>query len=94
MLKAGYSSLYYQGGNNIYDLELVNHALAKAPEGTLQIQPVTKNKKKWYYGVIFKRPFMTSQSGQYKGYPKRTFSNGAWNDGYSDHYPTYIVVGK
>ena len=94
MLKAGYSSLYYQGGNNIYDLELVNHALAKAPEGTLQIQPVTKNKKKWYYGVIFKRPFMTSQSGPYKGYPMRTFSNGAFMNGYSDHYPTYIVVGK
>lgn len=94
MLKAGFSSLYYQGGNNIYDLELVNHALARAPEGTLQIQPVTKNKKKWYYGVIFKRPFMTSQSGQYKGYPMRTFSNGAFINGYSDHYPTYIVVGK
>ena len=37
---------------------------------------------------------MTQQSGQYKGTPFRTFSNGAFIGGYSDHYPTYIVIGK
>ena len=94
MLKAGYGSLCYQGVWCIYDLELVNYNLAFAPEGGLRIQPVTKNQGKEYYGVIFKRPFMTTQKGTYKGYPFRTFSNGAFVGGYSDHYPTYIVVGK
>ncbi len=94
MLKAGYGSLCYQGVWSIYDLELVNHALAFAPEGGLRIQPVTKNHGKSYYGVIFKRPWMTTQSGTYKGYPFRTFSNGSFIGGYSDHYPTYIVIGK
>ncbi|MGN0190247.1 MAG: endonuclease/exonuclease/phosphatase family protein, partial [Candidatus Cryptobacteroides sp.] len=94
MLKAGYGSLCYQGVWCIYDLELVNYNLAFAPEGSLRIQPVTKNQGKEYYGVIFKRPFMTTQKGTYKGYPFRTFSNGAFVGGYSDHYPTYIVIGK
>lgn len=94
MLKAGYGSLCYQGVWCIYDLELVNYNLAFAPEGGLRIQPVTKNQGKEYYGVIFKRPFMTTQKGTYKGYPFRTFSNGAFVGGYSDHYPTYIVIGK
>ena len=94
MLKAGYGSLCYQGVWSIYDLELVNYNLAHAPDGGLKIQPVTKNHGKEYYGVVFKRPWMTTQKGQYKGYPFRTFSNGAFVGGYSDHYPTYIVVGK
>ena len=94
MLKAGYGSLCYQGVWSIYDLELVNYNLAHAPDGGLKIQPVTKKHGKEYYGVVFKRPWMTTQKGQYKGYPFRTFSNGAFVGGYSDHYPTYIVIGK
>lgn len=94
MLKAGYGSLCYQGVWSIYDLELVNYNLAHAPDGGLKIQPVTKNHGKEYYGVVFKRPWMTTQKGQYKGYPFRTFSNGAFVGGFSDHYPTYIVIGK
>jgi len=37
---------------------------------------------------------MTQQTGPYKGTPFRTFSGGAFVGGYSDHYPTYIVVTK
>ena len=91
MLKAGYSSLYYRGENNIYDILVCNYALLNAPAGTLKIQPIVKKK---YYGRIFQQPFMTQQEGQYKGQPFRTFSNGAFVGGYSDHYPTYIVVSN
>lgn len=91
MLKAGYGSLAYQGEWSIYDLILVNNNLLNAPDGGLKIRPVGK---KGFYGVVFKRPFMTTQSGQYKGYPFRTFSNGSFIGGYSDHYPTYIVIGQ
>lgn len=95
MIKAGYGSLCYQGTWCIYDQELINYNLAVAPDGGLKIQPVTKGMRgTWYDGVIFKRPYMTTQRGQYKGYPFRTFSNGAFVGGYSDHYPTFIVVGK
>ena len=91
MLKAGFSSLYYRGESNIYDCILVSESLAKAPAGSWQIQPIVKGE---YYGRIFSKPFMTNQSGQYKGTPFRTFSNGAFVGGYSDHYPTYIVIAK
>ncbi len=91
MLKEGYGSLAYQGTWNIYDVIQVNHALAKAPQGGLAIQKT--NRKRGYYGRVFSKPFMTQQSGQYKDTPFRTFSNGAFIGGYSDHYPTYIVIG-
>ena len=91
MLRDGYGSLAYQGEWNIYDIIQVNYNMAIAPHGGLKIQPVVKNK---YYGRIFSKPFMTQQTGQYKGQPFRTFSNGAFIGGYSDHYPTYIVISK
>ena len=91
MLKDGYGTLCYQGVWSIFDQELVNYNLAKAPQGGLKIIPIVKGK---YYGRVFKKPFMTTQKGQYKGYPFRTFSNGAFINGYSDHYPTYIIVSK
>lgn len=91
MIKAGYGSLCYRGTWCIYDQELVNWNLAHAPEGEYRILPIVKGK---YYGRIFHKSFMTTQSGQYKGYPFRTFSNGTFMNGYSDHYPTYIVISK
>lgn len=91
MLKAGFGSLAYQGVWSIYDLLLVNNALANAPEGTFQIRQLHK---KGFYGRIFNPKFLTNQSGQYKGTPFRTFSNGSFIGGYSDHYPTYIVISK
>ncbi len=91
MLKAGYGSLAYQGTWNIYDIICVNESLLNGQQGTLRIR---KASKKGFYGVVFKKPWMLQQSGQYKGTPFRTFSNGAFINGYSDHLPTYIILEK
>ena len=94
MLKAGFGSLAYRGEWNIYDLILVNEAMAKGTSGQYKIQPLVKKRKKVFYGRIFQQDFMTQQEGEYKGTPLRTFSGGAFVGGYSDHYPTYILIGK
>ena len=91
MLKAGFGSLAYQGVWSIYDLILVNNALANPQEGTFGLRQLHK---KGYYGRVYNPKFLTNQKGQYKGTPFRTFSNGAFIGGYSDHYPTYIVITK
>ena len=91
MLNAGYGSLAYRGVWNIYDIILVNETLLNAPDGGFKIKPLGK---KGFYGVVYKKPFMITQRGQYKGTPFRTFSNGAFIGGYSDHFPTYIVLSK
>ena len=89
MLKSGYGSLAYQGEWNIYDIIVVNANLCRG-EG-LKIRPIVKKK---FFGRIFNPPFMTNQEGAYAGTPFRTFSGGAFIGGYSDHYPTYIVVSN
>ena len=91
MLKAGFGSLAYQGVWSIYDLLLVNNALTHPQEGTFGLRQLHK---KGYYGRVYNPKVLTNQQGQYKGTPFRTFSNGAFIGGYSDHYPTYIVITK
>lgn len=91
LLKAGFGTLSYRGVWNIYDLQLVNHALVHAPQGGLRI---IDHDGDGYYGNIFKKPFLTNQDGKYKGTPYRSFAGGNFIGGYSDHYPTYIVLGE
>ena len=91
MIEDGYGSLAYRDVWSLFDQVIPSETLVNATEGTLKIQKVGKN---GYYGMIFKRPFMVTQKGQYKNYPLRTFSNGKFMNGYSDHFPTYIVIGR
>lgn len=43
---------------------------------------------------IFTRQYMITQTGKYKGYPKRTYNGSRYIGGYSDHFPTYTVLLK
>ncbi|NPA67301.1 MAG: endonuclease/exonuclease/phosphatase family protein [Chlorobi bacterium] len=47
----------------------------------------------WKAGICRKN-FMIQQEGKFKGYPKRTFSFDRFQNGYSDHFPTYIFLIK
>ncbi|HKR05211.1 MAG TPA: hypothetical protein VJY62_11320 [Bacteroidia bacterium] len=43
---------------------------------------------------IFHKSWMEESSGKYKGYPKRTYDGSKYIGGYSDHFPTYVVLLK
>lgn len=91
ILEDGIGSLYYRGDPCLFDIIMVNHTLVQGVTGEYSITPF---KSDGYYGRVFERPFMTQQEGQYKGTPFRTFSHGEFIGGYSDHYPTYIVLTR
>lgn len=44
--------------------------------------------------VVYNKSFLAQQSGQFKGYPHRTYVGGVYQGGYSDHFPVYIFVVK
>ena len=92
--KSGIGSLKYRSDWFIFDIIQVNYNLANAGRRSLKILPAGGDRQKPLYGRIFSAPFLTQQSGQYAGTPFRTFSNGAFINGYSDHYPTFIKIGK
>lgn len=89
MLRAGLGTLAYQDSWNLFDNICVTENLVNAPEGKLRL---IKGKK--YYGNIFSRPYMLQAEGQYKGYPLRTFVTNNFQNGFSDHLPVYIYIGK
>ena len=89
MLRAGLGTLAYQDAWNLFDNICVTENLVNAPEGKLRL---IKGKK--YYGNIFTRPYMLQAEGQYKGYPLRTFVTNNFQNGFSDHFPVYIYIGK
>lgn len=86
----GIGSEEYRGEWNIFDIIQVNSNLANPKKG-LRIKRIPG---KEFYGEIFNRPFLTQQDGKFKGSPFRSFSYGNFINGYSDHYPTFIIIGK
>ncbi|MBQ8774906.1 MAG: endonuclease/exonuclease/phosphatase family protein [Alistipes sp.] len=89
MLRAGLGTLAYQDAWNLFDNICVTENLVNAKEGELRL---IKGKK--FYGNIFTRSYMLQQEGQYKGYPLRTFVTNDFQNGFSDHFPVYIYIGK
>ncbi len=49
---------------------------------------------KMFTSGIFNKRFLMQKNGRYKGYPFRSFSNGIYSGGYSDHYPVYLYLIK
>ena len=91
MYRKGFGTLAYNDAWNLFDNIIVNGALLNAGRGALKLVKPAKGK---YYGNIFKQPFMLQQSGQYKNYPLRTFVGNNFMNGYSDHFPVYILIAK
>ena len=90
MFKDGYGTLEYHGAWNLFDIILVSETLVNAKGHSFRLLPTAENKP----AAVYKRDFLTQQSGKFAGTPFRTLSYGQFINGYSDHYPTYIVVGK
>ena len=49
---------------------------------------------RFYKAGIYNENFLTQKTGQYKGYPFRSWSYSGFTDGFSDHFPVYVYVVK
>lgn len=47
-----------------------------------------------YSSHIYYRDFLINTTGDYKGYPKRSWVGNKWNNGYADHLPVYSILVK
>ncbi|MFB0973790.1 MAG: endonuclease/exonuclease/phosphatase family protein [Bacteroidales bacterium] len=99
MFNHGEGTCKYQDNWSLFDNIIVNYNLLDT--GRLRLQPSTMNQRvsrkgeQYYYGNIYnKKQFMIEQSGQYKGYPLRTFSGDNFQNGFSDHFPVFIILGE
>ncbi|MFS4482570.1 endonuclease/exonuclease/phosphatase family protein [Hyunsoonleella sp. 2307UL5-6] len=49
---------------------------------------------RYYKAGIFNKNYLITSNGKYKGYPFRSWSDGGFSNGYSDHFPVYVYVIK
>lgn len=84
LFKDGIGSLAYRDSWNLFDQIIVSEPLIRKPASGWYL----------YKAIVFRKPFMIATEGKYAGYPKRTFSDGAFINGYSDHLPVYLVIVK
>jgi hypothetical protein len=85
--KNGYGTLGYNDSWNLFDQIVISGAFLKKNN-------TDENHWVFYQSEVFKREYMIESFGRYKGYPKRSFSNNQWNNGYSDHFPTTLYFVK
>jgi hypothetical protein len=43
---------------------------------------------------IYNKAYLTNKRGRYKGYPFRSFADGGYTGGFSDHFPVYVYLIK
>ncbi len=84
LYKNGIGTLAYQDNWNLFDQIMISYPW------------LNKDQTGWYFSkqFIFNREFMMENSGRYKGYPMRTWDGNTYRGGYSDHFPTYLVMYK
>lgn len=49
---------------------------------------------KYNSAYVFRKDFMFTKTGSYRGYPYRTYAGGNYQGGFSDHLPVYIILTK
>lgn len=84
MYKNGLGSNAYRDSWSLFDQVLVTKPLLENDYSSFR----------FYKAGIFNENYLISKRGRWKGYPKRSFSNGGFTDGYSDHFPVYVFVIK
>jgi endonuclease/exonuclease/phosphatase family metal-dependent hydrolase len=82
--KEGIGTLAYNDAWNLFDQIIISQSMLNKSQDGFFLQRAE----------IFKREFMLQTSGRYKGYPKRTYDFSNYMGGYSDHFPTYLILLK
>ena len=77
--RKGYSSLIYRDRRQLFDYIAFSRSI-------LTDKTLIYNRS---YG-IFVRDYLLHTEGPFKGYPIRSFRNGRYTAGYSDHLPVYL----
>ncbi|WP_438961776.1 endonuclease/exonuclease/phosphatase family protein [Nonlabens sp.] len=85
MLKDGFNTLAYRDAGNIFDQIMMTYPLLKQ---------ANQNGYFYYHAGIYNPSFMTNKTGRYKGYPLRSYNNGNFTNGFSDHFPVYVYLIK
>ena len=84
MAKKGMGSLAYRDSWNLFDQIAFTAPLLNKDYTTWQ----------YYKAGVYNPRYLQNPRGRYKGYPYRSFADGHYTGGYSDHFPVYVYLIK
>jgi len=84
LFKDGYGSLAWRDAWNLFDQIIVSQELLKPDYSSYR----------FYKAGIYNKSYLANPDGRFKGYPYRSFTEGQFTGGYSDHFPVYIYLIK
>jgi hypothetical protein len=82
--KKGVGTLAWRDSWNLFDQVILSYGFVNPDAGGYQ----------YYQSSIYNKNYLVQKTGQFKGYPFRTFAGGAYLGGYSDHFPVYVFLVK
>ena len=85
LFKKGVASLAYRDAPNLFDQIIVSRNLISDKVG-----PTFTVLK----AEIFAPSYLIGKDGNYKGYPFRSWVGDTFTNGYSDHFPAFVVLQK
>ncbi|MBL7956161.1 MAG: endonuclease/exonuclease/phosphatase family protein [Flavobacteriales bacterium] len=80
----GIGTLAWRDSWNLFDQIILSPALVSGVGGEYK-----------YYGVrIFNEGYLRQTDGNFAGYPFRTYVGDSYQDGFSDHFPVFVILVK
>ncbi|WP_245676445.1 endonuclease/exonuclease/phosphatase family protein [Crocinitomix algicola] len=82
--KTGDCTLAYRDAWNLFDQLIISQGLLSRDETEFV----------YHRAYVYSKDYLKQKEGRYKGYPLRTHAGGEYLNGYSDHFPVYMVLKK
>jgi hypothetical protein len=85
LFKKGVASLAYRDAPNLFDQIIVSKNLISDKVG---------KDYSVYKSEIFAPSYLITKTGNFKGYPFRSWNGDQFTGGFSDHFPAFVVLQK
>jgi exonuclease III len=84
LYKNGLGTTAYRDSWSLFDQIMVTKPLLEKDYSSFR----------FYKAGIYNKKYLIHDKGTYKGYPFRSWSNGGFSNGFSDHFPVYMYLIK
>ena len=84
MYQKGIGTLAHRDSWSLFDQIIVSHELVKKDYTSYR----------FFKAGIYNKSYLINSGGKYKGYPFRSYVNGSYSGGYSDHLPVFLYLIK
>lgn len=84
MYKSGLGSNAYRDVWSLFDQVIISQSLTERDYSSYR----------FYQAGIHNKAYLTNKRGRWKGYPFRSFADGGFSGGYSDHFPSFVYLIK